>query len=77
MASLVVRGLDDAVKRQLATQAKQHGRSMEAEVRAILTQAADRPHIGVALMRAAREVGGIDDLDIPQRSDTARTVEFE
>ena len=31
MASFVVRGLDDSVKRQLAEQAERHGRSMEAE----------------------------------------------
>lgn len=36
MSSIVVRGLDESVKKQLATQAKEHGRSMEAEVRDIL-----------------------------------------
>ena len=45
MSSIIVRGLDEAVKQQLAAQAKEHGRSMEAEVRAILTKAARRPHI--------------------------------
>ena len=38
MASVVVRGLDESVKKQLAAQAKEHGRSMEAEIRAILTE---------------------------------------
>ncbi|KQV07522.1 FitA-like ribbon-helix-helix domain-containing protein [Leifsonia sp. Root112D2] len=77
MASIIVRGLDEWVKEQLAAQAKQHGRSMEAEARDILTQAARRPHIGLALMRAAQQVGGIDDLVVPQRNDTARAVDFE
>ncbi|WP_245826096.1 FitA-like ribbon-helix-helix domain-containing protein [Kocuria massiliensis] len=53
MSSIIVRSLDDAVKQQLAAQAKEHGRSMEAEVRAILTKAAHRPHIGMALLAAA------------------------
>lgn len=76
MTSIVVRGLDESVKKQLATQAKKHGRSMEAEVRDILTKAAYRPHIGLALMQVARDVGGIDDLPIPERTDVARAVDF-
>ena len=52
MSSIIVRGLDDAVKQQRATQAKEHGRSMDAEVRDILTRAARRPHIGMALLAA-------------------------
>ncbi|MEV6987605.1 Arc family DNA-binding protein [Sphaerisporangium sp. NPDC051017] len=77
MSAIVVRGLEESVKKQLATQAKEHGRSMEAEVRDILTKAARRPHIGLALMRAAQEAGGIDDLVIPERNDVARAVDFE
>lgn len=77
MSSIIVRGLDESVKQQLATQAKEHGRSMEAEVRDILTKAARRPHIGLALMQAAQDAGGVDDLPIPERSDAARAVDFE
>ncbi|MBO0853829.1 MAG: Arc family DNA-binding protein [Nocardia sp.] len=76
MTSIIVRGLDESVKKQLAAQAKEHGRSMEAEVRDILTKAARKPHIGLALMQAAREAGGIDSLPIPERSDIARAVDF-
>lgn len=76
MASVVVRGLEEFVKKQLATQAKEHGRSMEAEVRDILTKAARRPHIGLALMQAARDAGGVDDLPVPERTDIARAVDF-
>ena len=39
MAQLTVRGLDEDVVRRLKTRAAQNGRSMEAETRAILTQA--------------------------------------
>ncbi|KAB1641695.1 FitA-like ribbon-helix-helix domain-containing protein [Gulosibacter chungangensis] len=76
MASIIVRGLDDFVKKRLAAQAKEHGRSMEAEVRDILTQATQQPHIGIALLRAAQEVGGTETLPIPDRVDDARAVEF-
>lgn len=77
MASIVVRGLDESVKEQLAAQAREHGRSMEAEVRDILTRAARRPHIGLALMLVAREAGGVDALPVPDRDDVARAVHFE
>lgn len=76
MASIVVRGLEESVKKQLAVQAKEHGRSMEAEARDILTKAARRPHIGLALMQAAQDAGGIDDLVVPERADVARAVDF-
>ncbi len=75
-ASIIVRGLDDPVKKRLAAQAKEHGRFVEAEVRDILTRASSRPHIGIALMHAARDVGGVEDLQIPDRSDTPREVDF-
>jgi len=39
MAQLVVRNLDDEVKRRLRTRAVQRGRSMEEEVREILRDA--------------------------------------
>lgn len=77
MASIIVRGLDERVKEQLAAQAKSHGRSMESEVRDILTRAALRPHIGLALMQAAQGIEGADDLVVPERNDIARAVDFD
>lgn len=77
MTSIMVRGLDESVKQRLTEQAKEHGRSMEAEVRDILTRAARRPHVGLALMQAAQNAGGVDDLQIPARTDAARMVDFE
>lgn len=77
MSSIIVRGLDESVKQQLAMQAKEHGRSMEAEVRDILTRAARRPHIGMALLAAAQDVGGVEELTIPERDDVARAADFE
>jgi antitoxin FitA len=49
MAQILVRGVDDDVKERLKARAKKHGRSLEAEARAILADAAkdrrppDRP----------------------------------
>ena len=43
MATLTVRDLDDTVRDRLRVLAAQHGRSMEAEVRAILTEAVASP----------------------------------
>jgi hypothetical protein len=40
MAQLLVRRLDDDVKERLKSRAKRHGRSLEAEARAILAEAA-------------------------------------
>lgn len=77
MSTILVRSLDESVKLRLAAQARLHGRSMEAEVREILTRAVARPNIGVALADAAREAGGTDDLVLPRRDDVARAVEFE
>ncbi len=76
MASLVVRGLDDDVKERLAARAAAHGRSMEAEVRAILDQAVRRPNIALALREAARRAGWVEDLEVPARDDEARAVDF-
>lgn len=72
MASILVRGLDESVKRQLAEQAERHGRFMEAEARDILTKGVARPNIGLALIQAVQEVGGADDLSVPERDDVAR-----
>ena len=65
MASIIARGLDDHVKQQLASQAKENGRSVVAKVRDILTKAARRTHIGVALLVVARDVGGVEELPMP------------
>jgi plasmid stability protein len=41
MAQLIVRRLDDGAKERLKARARQHGRSLEAEARAILEAAAN------------------------------------
>ncbi len=42
MAQLIVRRLDDDVKKRLKARAKKHGRSLEAEARLILEDAAKK-----------------------------------
>jgi len=43
LAQLVVRNIENSVKARLQRRAKRNGRSMEAEVREILRNAADEP----------------------------------
>ncbi|WP_070424384.1 toxin-antitoxin system [Brevibacterium sp. HMSC24B04] len=62
MASFIMRGIDDRVNQQLVSRVKERGRSMEAEVRDILTHVARWPHICMAFLGVARDVGEIDGL---------------
>lgn len=60
MAVLTVRNLPDEVHRALRLRAAQHGRSTEAEVRAILEEAVDPPErkkLGTMMMNLGRTVG--------------------
>jgi plasmid stability protein len=79
MAAITVRNLDDHVKQRLRVRAAQHGRSMEAEVRAIIVEAVgaeeEPKNLLVALREAALAVGGVD-LDIPPRTTEPRAVDF-
>ncbi|TAN31635.1 MAG: Arc family DNA-binding protein [Castellaniella sp.] len=66
MAVLTVRNLPDEVRRALRVRAAVHGRSTEAEVRAIL-EAAVKPEgrlkLGSLLASIAREAGGLTDAE--------------
>lgn len=64
MANVNVRNLPDEVHRAIRIQAAQHGRSTEAEIRAILEQAVrpeGRVKLGSLLASIARETGGLTD----------------
>jgi plasmid stability protein len=53
MAQLIVRRLDDAAKERLRARARKHGRSLEAEARAILEDAAGgQPRDGASRKKA-------------------------
>lgn len=72
MASLTVRNLDDDVKRKLRVRAANNGRSMEAEVRFILTDAIKDDSSEYGLGTAIRELFapyGDVVLEIPPRDD--------
>jgi plasmid stability protein len=79
MAAVRIRNLDDTVRERLRVRAAAHGRSMEAEMRAILVEAVLKPTDDESLLDAlaARfgELGGVD-LDLPPRSTAPRAVDF-
>jgi plasmid stability protein len=63
MAIITIRNLPAEVHRALRVRAAEHGRSTEAEVRAILAEAvqpAGRVKLGSALVDAFRPFGGVD-----------------
>ena len=65
MAQLVVRSLDDDVKKKLKALAQRHGRSMEEEVRDILRNAVKetegpQPRLGSRLAARFADVGLTD-----------------
>ncbi|MGW2841605.1 FitA-like ribbon-helix-helix domain-containing protein [Streptomyces sp. NPDC001493] len=80
MATLTIRGLDDAIHARLRVQAARHGRSMEAEVRAILSeQLTSAPSSRPLGSRIRERFAGLDgpELDLPARQDAPRSADFE
>ena len=79
MASLNVRNLSDHTHKALRIRAAQHGRSVEAEIRAILDEAVNpRERVGLGSMLTAigRDFGGVD-LDIARDRTQAEPADFE
>jgi antitoxin FitA len=79
LSALSIRSLDDQVKERLRVRAARHGRSMEAEVRAILTEAVaepdETPSLFQAIMDRFGELGGVE-LDLPPRAARTRAAEL-
>ncbi|WP_329001912.1 plasmid stabilization protein [Kribbella sp. NBC_00709] len=79
MAAITVRNLDDDVKHRLRVRAAKHGRSMEAEVRAILVEVVAEDVVPKNILERLHErfaeLGGVE-LDIPPRTGTHRAVDF-
>jgi plasmid stability protein len=77
VAALSIRDIDDSVKEQLRLRAARNGRSMEAEIRAILTSAvadeAPRADLFTALTERFARLGGID-LVVPPRTTAPRAA---
>ena len=65
MPSLTVRNLPEETHRALRLRAAQHGRSTEAEVRAIIELTVlppERVKLGTAIFRISQKAGGLEDL---------------
>lgn len=78
MASITIRNVPDEVHRALRVRAALHGRSAEAEIRAILENAVKpegRVKLGSLLAEIGREVGGVD-LDIQRDRTPAEPVDL-
>lgn len=79
MGSLNVRNLSDDTHKALRIQAARHGRSMEAEVRAILDEAMKprkQPGLGSMLAAIGRDFDGVD-LDLTRDTAPAEPASFE
>jgi plasmid stability protein len=78
MAAVSIRDLDDSVREKLRVRAARHGRSMEAEMRAILTAAVrdedSSQGLFSALVDRFAELGGVE-LDLPPRATPARAAD--
>ncbi len=79
MADVSIRNLNDQVREKLRTRAAGHGRSMEAEMRAILEEAVTDPQPASNLLDVIfgrfQELGGVD-LEMPSRSTAPRAPDF-
>jgi len=79
VSAVSIRNLDDRVKERLRVRAARHGRSMEAEMRAILTEAVSEPGEDTGLFRAlldrVGQLGGVE-LDIPKRAAQPRAADL-
>ena len=79
VSAVTIRNLDDRVKERLRVRAARHGRSMEAEMRAILTEAVSEPGEETGLFQALLDkfgkLGGVD-LDIPARAAQPRAADL-
>jgi plasmid stability protein len=76
VAQLLIRGLDDDVKRRLRERARRRGVSMEAEARDILTRGLRERGSRLEQIRSAVDACGGVELDLPPRHETQRSVDL-
>lgn len=77
MSAVTVRNLPEATHRALRARAKRHGRSTEAEIRAILEDAVrPKTKVGTALATFGQRSGGLD-LAIQRDTTPAHGATFE
>jgi plasmid stability protein len=77
MATLTIRQLDERTHARLRKRSAEHGRSVEAEVRAILDAAVNLPaeNFLLSLHESFADVGGVD-LEVAPRTDPPRPVDL-
>lgn len=79
MAAVSIRDLDDGVRDRLRVRAAAHGRSMESEMRAILTEAVSspgpQPDLFTALLERFADLGGVE-IELPPRQSPARAPDL-
>lgn len=79
MPTLTIRHLPEEVKRRLRIRAAEHGRSMEAEVRAILEQSLEGQgppeNLAEAIRRRVAPFGGVE-LELPERTPAREPPDF-
>ena len=76
MATFNVRNLPDETHQALRIRAAQHGRSLEAEVRAILTESVSpQPGLGSMLAAIGQDFGGVT-LDITRDKTPPDAADF-
>ena len=80
MATLTIRSIDEEIYGGLRVLAAQHGRSMAAEVRAILAERLASPAteygLGSRIHARFATIGGAD-LDLPARNESPRAAPFD
>ena len=78
MAAITVRNLSDETHRALKARALVHGRSTEAEVRAILNDAVTEgpTGFGTRLVGIAADVGGFDDVEFTRDHSSTEPPDF-
>lgn len=78
MGAMTIRNLSDETRRALRQRAIEHGRSTEAEVRAILDEAAlpsGRTGMGTLMVNMFKDCGGIE-LDITRDQTPPEPIDF-
>jgi plasmid stability protein len=79
MPVLTIRNVPVETKSRLRIRAAEHGRSMEAEVRAIIDDALDAPatpdDLGEAIRRRFAKFGGVE-LELPERTPAREPPDF-
>jgi len=82
MATLTIRNIDPAIKERLRVRAAEHGRSMEAELRIILTETVGAPpsqqvNLAEAIRRRFAPFGGVDELELHPRTPAPEAPRFD